>query len=136
MKKSEVLVCMIVSLLLHAGVPDAQEIGSNETRKSSETIKIDGAEQPVYYVGGEVKPPQVVSAPPLHSGGPNVHGSVVVSIIVTSKGEPTNIKLISGLNAAQDALAVEAARKYKFKPSTKNGKPVSVQIAIELDFQP
>jgi len=136
MRAARILACLIVSLFLRAGDPYAQEIGGNETRKTNQTVKVDGVDEPVYYVGGEVKPPQIVSAPKPQSGTPNAQGTVVVSMIVTSKGEITNIKVIKGVNATVDAKAIETARQYKFKPSTKDGKPVSVQIAIEVDLYP
>jgi periplasmic protein TonB len=33
-----------------------------------------------------------------------------------------------------DEKAIEAVRQYKFKPSTLHGKPVAVQITIEVNF--
>jgi TonB family protein len=33
-----------------------------------------------------------------------------------------------------DEKALETVRTYKFKPAKKNGKPVAVPIAIEVNF--
>ena len=33
-----------------------------------------------------------------------------------------------------DQEAVKAARQWKFKPGTKDGRPVAVQVNIELTF--
>jgi TonB family protein len=33
-----------------------------------------------------------------------------------------------------DEKAVEAVQKWKFEPATKDGKPVPVELAIEVDF--
>jgi protein TonB len=34
-----------------------------------------------------------------------------------------------------DEKAVEAVRQYKFKPATKDGKPVKVELSIDVNFQ-
>jgi outer membrane biosynthesis protein TonB len=34
-----------------------------------------------------------------------------------------------------DQKAIEAVREYKFKPAMLYGKPVAVQVAIEVNFR-
>jgi periplasmic protein TonB len=34
-----------------------------------------------------------------------------------------------------DEKAIEAVRTWKFKPAMLSGKPVAVQIAVEITFQ-
>jgi protein TonB len=34
-----------------------------------------------------------------------------------------------------DERALEAVREYKFKPAMENGKPVPVQLNIEVNFK-
>jgi protein TonB len=34
-----------------------------------------------------------------------------------------------------DEKAVEAVRQYKFKPATEGGKPVKVDLTIDVNFQ-
>jgi TonB family protein len=34
-----------------------------------------------------------------------------------------------------DQKAVEAVRKWKFEPAMKDGKPVAVQISVEVNFR-
>lgn len=97
------------------------------------SVKVNGVDQPVYFVGCDVRPPEIVSVPKLQSGGPQ--GTVVLSMIVTSEADIADIKVIAtGADSTQEARAIEAARHYKFKPATKLGVPVSVRIAIEIDF--
>jgi len=33
-----------------------------------------------------------------------------------------------------DEGAVEVARRWKFKPATKDGKPVAAKVTLELEF--
>jgi protein TonB len=34
-----------------------------------------------------------------------------------------------------DEKALEAVRQYKFKPAMENGKPVLVELNVEVNFQ-
>jgi protein TonB len=34
-----------------------------------------------------------------------------------------------------DEKAVDAVKQYKFKPATQDGKPVPVQVNLEVNFQ-
>jgi protein TonB len=46
-------------------------------------------------------------------------------------GTATNIKVVRGL----DAKAVEGVKRWRFKPGSKDGKPVTVVATIETDFR-
>lgn len=62
-----------------------------------------------------------------------VVGSVIVKVAINKKGDVTKAEAITGpllLRAAAEA----AARGWKFKPSTVNGRPVSVTNRIAFNF--
>jgi hypothetical protein len=40
-----------------------------------------------------------------------------------------------GVGMGLDEKAVEAVRQYKFKPALQNGKPVPVDLYIDVNFQ-
>jgi periplasmic protein TonB len=58
-----------------------------------------------------------------------------VSLIVTPEGTTRDIKVTKSLTSDLDQKAVEAVRKWKFKPATKDGQPVAVQISAEATFR-
>ena len=62
-------------------------------------------------------------------------GVVLVSFIVDTQGIPQNPRVERPLGMGLDEKAVEAIRQYKFKPAMKNGKPVAVKMAIEVNFR-
>lgn len=62
-------------------------------------------------------------------------GVVVLSIIVDRQGNPQDIRVVRALGMGLDQKAVEAVRQYKFKPAMENGRPVPVEINIEVNFQ-
>lgn len=62
-------------------------------------------------------------------------GICLISIIVDTHGNPQNPRVVQRLGMGLDEKAIEAIRRYKFKPGTKDGKPVPVMITIEVDFR-
>jgi len=93
----------------------------------------------VYRVGGGVTEPKVLtSADPEFSEEARkakVSGNVLVYFIVDENGTPTHVHVARGVGMGLDEKAVEAVRQYKFKPGMKDGKPVKVELAIEVNFQ-
>jgi len=62
-------------------------------------------------------------------------GVVLVSLIVDAQGYPQNPRVIRALGMGLDEKALEAVRKYRFKPAMKDGKtPVAVYLNVEVNF--
>ena len=97
----------------------------------------NGVSPPAEIAG--VKPPSVISQPSAEysreARKKQVEGKVMLSLVVTREGLPTDIQVINGLGYGLDEKAVDAARQYRFQPATKDGKPVAVQIKIEVNFR-
>ena len=62
-------------------------------------------------------------------------GAVMVTIIVDMKGVPQNPRIVRALGMGLDEKALEAVRRYRFKPAMKDGKPVPVMITVEVNFR-
>jgi periplasmic protein TonB len=62
-------------------------------------------------------------------------GVVLVNLIVDSKGLPQNVHVLRGVGMGLDEKAVEAVRQYRFKPAMEAGKPVPVELNVEVNFQ-
>ncbi len=62
-------------------------------------------------------------------------GTVTISLIVGVDGKPRDLKVecASALDLAQKAI--ETITTWKFEPGTKDGNPVMVAIAVEVQFQ-
>ena len=93
---------------------------------------------PIYEIGGDVKPPKLVHVVEpefsAHSEQAFVSGVVKIQMIVTSEGLPKEPKVLSGLGDVQDKKAVEAVQQWRFKPATKEDKPVNVRVTVEVNF--
>lgn len=96
------------------------------------------ADDAVYEPGSEVHPPKLIHyVEPAFSGSSKeafVEGLVRISTVVTSEGLPSQCKVVGELNAEEDRTALEALKQWRFKPGTKEGKPVNVHVIVEVAF--
>ena len=92
----------------------------------------------LYSIGGKVTPPQVtIPSDPVYDhaeGKAKDVGTVVLELIVTPDGLPEDIKVVKSIGLGLDNKAVEAVKKWKFAPATKDGKPVAVKIRVEVQL--
>jgi protein TonB len=65
-----------------------------------------------------------------------IQGTVLLECVVGPDGNVSNIEIIRSLDPTfgLDGQAIEAARKWKFRPGTRFGQPVPVLVSIELTF--
>ena len=64
-----------------------------------------------------------------------VSGSVVIQLTVGTDGNPSELRVIRDLVPCT-SFALAAAQKWRFRPATFEGKPVSSKLAIDFVFQP
>jgi periplasmic protein TonB len=92
----------------------------------------------VYHVGGGISAPQAISTPDPEyteeARRAKTQGTCVLWLIVDSTGRPRNIRVVHGLGYGLDAKALQAVQQWRFQPSLKDGKPVDVQISVEVAF--
>jgi len=90
-------------------------------------------------IGGGVSAPQLIfSVEPEFSEEARkakVAGNVLVNLWVDTNGNPSHVRVIRGVGMGLDEKAVEAVKQYKFKPAMENGKPVLVELNVEVNFQ-
>ncbi|MEO6802672.1 MAG: energy transducer TonB [Granulicella sp.] len=90
-------------------------------------------------IGGGVSAPQLIfSVEPEFSEEARkakVAGNVLVNLWVDERGLPQHVHVIRGVGMGLDEKAVAAVRQYKFKPAMENGKPVLVELNVEVNFQ-
>lgn len=62
-----------------------------------------------------------------------IQGQVIVKVQVSETGDVEKTEVLSGDPILAEA-AVRAAKKFKFKPFIRNGKPVKVATKLPFDF--
>jgi protein TonB len=100
---------------------------------------IRGTGDNVFAHGANVIAPQVIYAPEPEfselARKQKLSGNVLVYLVVDANGRPTRIRVLRGLGAGLDEKAIEAVSRYKFKPAMQNGRPVPVEMNVNVDFQ-
>lgn len=62
-------------------------------------------------------------------------GSVIVWCVIDEKGKVTQAKVHRSLSKQADANALKAVKSWKFQPAMKDGRPVMVQVLVEVRFK-
>jgi protein TonB len=93
----------------------------------------------VFRVGGGVSAPRVLYSPdPDYSEEARkakYQGTVILWVIVGSDGRAREAKIARSLGMGLDEKALAAVRQWKFEPAMKDGRPVAVQINVEMNFR-
>ncbi len=61
-------------------------------------------------------------------------GTVVLRAVFSSSGQVTQIRTVSGLPNGLTERAMAAARQIRFVPATKDGRPVSMWMELQYNF--
>ena len=93
----------------------------------------------VYRVGGGVSAPRAIYSPdPEYSEEARkakYQGTVVLWAVIGPDGHPSSVRLARSLGMGLDQKAIDAVRQWKFEPAYKDGRPVAVQVNIEVNFR-
>jgi TonB family protein len=153
--RASALALLFVACVLSAQDPSGKEQSSVsqssdqpcveiDTHKFSNppTVTVNGVEEPVYRLddkalNGMTPPRPIKQKPPEFTEQvrkEKVHGIVTLAVVVTREGNVVDARVMNGCGRGLDEEAVKAVRTWKFKPAIKDGKPVAVQIFVEVDF--
>jgi TonB family protein len=92
----------------------------------------------MFRIGNGVSPPRAIYQPEpefsQRARQAKFQGIVTLGLVVDRDGIPRNVRILSPLGAGLDEKAVHAVATWRFKPAEKNGEPVAVEIAVEVDF--
>lgn len=61
-------------------------------------------------------------------------GQVILQATIDEKGVPRDIKAITNVGFGFEAAAIAALKKTTFRPATKGGNPISLQVEIPYSF--
>jgi protein TonB len=89
--------------------------------------------------------PVVVEAEPTNSPQPTIPDDLrsdaidktcVAEVTVSETGMPVSVKISqSSGNSELDALAMDTAKRWRFKPATSDGVPVQSTVRLHIEFQ-
>jgi TonB family protein len=103
-----------------------------------------------YHVGDGVSPPKLLYlVDPEYTDQARhkrLQGKIVLSLTVDTKGKPQDVRVLHSLSetvgkklqaaaVGLDERAVTAVKQYRFDPTLFQGKPVSVEITVEVNYR-
>jgi len=84
-------------------------------------------------VGGAVSAPTLIHVVDM-PGLTHVDAEVVLNLWVDTEGVPSHIRVLQGGDSTQNEKIIAAVRQYRFSPAMENGKPVLVEMNLDLDI--
>lgn len=112
---------------------------SADARAQRESSVVPTASRPILP---EQHPKQIragITAPELiHTvempGLAKTENELVLNFWVDAEGIPSHIRILHGGDLAQNEKIIDAVRQYRFKPAMENGKPVLVELNMQVDI--
>jgi TonB family protein len=105
--------------------------------RAKDNIETRSSEETVYDLGPGVTPPRLLHQVRPERGdapGFRLKGKVVITLVVTSAGQPSRLKVIESIDNDVDQSALRAVEQWRFAPARKDGKAVAVRVTVEISF--
>jgi protein TonB len=64
----------------------------------------------------------------------NIGGIVTINCLIDSQGDVQDLKVVKTSNDAFTQPAIDALRKWKFKPAQRDGAIVPIRVSIPIKF--
>lgn len=64
-----------------------------------------------------------------------IFGIVILATDIDENGDVTDARVLKGLPDGLDQSAIDAVRQWKFRPATKDGKPVATTFNLTINFR-
>lgn len=90
-------------------------------------------------VGGDVKPPVAITkVEPEYTEiarKARIQGIVILEAIIDTQGNVTDVRVLKPLPMGLELAAMDAVKKWKFKPGMLGGRPVPVIFNLTINFR-
>jgi TonB family protein len=130
LKRRSAVWAVFFFLVLGCGATLAQDAPDKASGSSEEMIYRPGQ-------GGVTIPKAIYQPAPEYSDKARrkkIQGVVMVEVVVKADGTVRDVSVVKGLEPSLDKQAIAGVSKWKFQPATKDGNPVAVRLAVEVDF--
>jgi protein TonB len=89
-------------------------------------------------IGGVTQPRPIYEPDPDYSDAARkakYQGSVLLGLVVGADGLPHNVRVQRSLGMGLDEKAIAAVSTWRFQPATLDGKPVAVEVNVQVSFR-
>ncbi|MBM3590560.1 MAG: energy transducer TonB [Alphaproteobacteria bacterium] len=105
-----------------------------DSSKSSNSKNVDSVQSEVIFDAQYLNNPAPIYPSVAKSRG--IEGKVLLEVLVSDKGEPLNIKIISSSGSyILDESAFETVQNWQFIPAKKMGKFVQASVIVPIEFK-
>lgn len=91
------------------------------------------------HVGGDVSAPVAISQVPpqypMMARSARVEGEVKLEAVIRRDGTVGDIRVVQGLRMGCTEAAIEALKRWRFRPGERNGVPVDVYYTLTVGFK-
>lgn len=121
------------------GVPPAAERAYSKRERIALCKKKQNAPlapsepQPLMVEGKVTRPTNLRNVKPAYAGPP-IAGTVILQVVIDEDGCVRDPRILRGINRYQDSASLDAVRQWVFLPATLEGKPVSVNYVLTVEF--
>ena len=140
MRTLNLIALAIVIIALTAPINAQSSRTAADSSSISTTTTVDDEAFNAYLrVSGDMKPPKATKSPdpdyPQIPADAEPNGVVVMLVGINPKGRVELVHVLRSSNDAFQKSAVSTVKTWKFSPAKKDGKPVPVQVTVEMRFQ-
>jgi len=92
---------------------------------------------PLFVTGEMVRPVLLVKVEPVYpevARRAGLSGKVTVSAVIGLEGGVESAEVLASTNPLFDRAALDAVRKWRYRPATMSGRPVRVYFTVVVDF--
>ncbi len=138
-KLTRIALAITMALLSPAAVTAAQTKDSVGNSGTPAEVSDDAAFAGYQLVTAGITPPKATHSPdpqfPDIPADAEPSGVVVMLIGVDAHGHVKPVRVLRSPGEAFEKSAVATVKSWRFKPAKKDGKPVPVQITVEMRFE-
>jgi TonB family protein len=117
------------------GRPVAMDVEVDiEFNLASEAVNELIANDMATLVGPGITPPRVAFTGRWEAAAPGRSGTVLLDVVLLEDGTPRIVRVLQGLDATADDLAVRYFEQWRFSPALRAGVPVKVRMSAEVRF--
>lgn len=133
----------ILTVAVASNAPAQSSNAAGDSSKVSTSTPAAGPDDEAFAayqrVTKDVKPPKATHAPdpayPEIPADAEPKGVVVMLVGINTKGRIELVQVLRSSNGAFEASAVSTVQTWKFSPAKRDGKPLPVQVLVEMHFQ-
>jgi hypothetical protein len=107
--------------------------------RTTEVVTIRAANSPIYSTEDlDVRPPVLADSQIVQSALPEIDGPVVntLEVLVAEDGSVERVRMLSRPRRMADMMVLSGVKMWKFRPASRNGRPVKYLTVMEWTVTP